>query len=631
LLTNLETTQTKLLQIILVGQPELNRILQSKDLRQVTQRITCRYHLKAFSKFDLTADYIHHRISVSGGDASKLFTRAAIRKIHRLSGGVPRLINLICHRALNDACGKQEKIVDVSRVRQATSEVRPVLVRPWFRKAVYWAPALAAVFVVGIVAGHYLNPFGLSTPSAAPTANQLRTPAGNNTLDQTPAQTTSSGADTDAVNQSTTAATDASSEPSATADTDAVNQSTTAATDASSEPSATADTDAVNQSTTAVADASSEPSATADTDAVNQSTTAVADASNEPSATADTDAVKEATVAAAASDEPSATADIDAAKPSATTAAASDEPSVTADADAVNQSTTAGSDASDKLSATADVDALEKSATSVVEASNESPDLVNTDAAGRSTVSAVSSDVSIGLNETAAPTASEAAADQPMFSELIRDPKLTQDEAFARLLLQWDIQSKPEGSAKVCDMALQKGLRCLFEKSNWHFMRRLNRPVILEFLVKGYQKRYAMLVDLDDHRLTLDLGSRRLTFPLDQVLPYWRGRYILLWKPIYQNMSLLYPGNISWMVRRLRRQLAEIGMPVSTVLDGASIYDEELKRQVLAFQTSRGIKPDGIVGPHTMIHLNTVTNAPDIPMLERGSDKIALTVKPTNP
>ena len=68
LLTNLETTRTKLLQIILVGQPELNRILQSKDLRQVTQRISCRYHLKSFSKRDLTADYIHHRISVSGGE-----------------------------------------------------------------------------------------------------------------------------------------------------------------------------------------------------------------------------------------------------------------------------------------------------------------------------------------------------------------------------------------------------------------------------------------------------------------------------------------------------------------------------------------------------------------------------------
>jgi general secretion pathway protein A len=83
-------------------------------------------------------------------------------------------------------------------------------------------------------------------------------------------------------------------------------------------------------------------------------------------------------------------------------------------------------------------------------------------------------------------------------------------------------------------------------------------------------------------------------------------------------MSLLYPGDISATVRQLRRQLAEIGMPVTAVAEGASVYDEELKRHVIAFQTSRGIRPDGIVGPHTMIHLNTVVNLPDIPMLERA-------------
>ena len=541
LLTNLETTQTKLLQIILVGQPELNRILKSKNLRQVTQRITCRYHLKSFPKKNLTSDYIHHRISVSGGDASKLFTRAAVRKIHRLSGGVPRLINLICHRALSNACSQQEERVDAKLVRQTTKEVRPVLTRPWFRKAVYWAPSLAAVFVIGIMAGHYLNPFGLSKPSATPTANQLRTPIGKNTLDQIPAQKIDSGAFTDRTDQSSAALTFASKEPSATAD----------------------------------------------TDALKQSSTAVADAS--------------------------------------------DEPSDSAIANAVEQSTIVAADAPDKLSGAADVDASEGPATLAAESSNESPDLANIDTVRGPTDSVVNNDVSTGLNATATPTASETAEDLPLFSELIRDPNLTQDEAFTQLFLQWNIQYNPEGSLKACDAALQKGLRCLFTRSNWNFMRRLNRPVILEFVVKDSQKRYATLVVLDEHRLTFDLGPKRLTFPLDQVLPYWQGRYILLWKPIHQTMSWLHPGNISWMVRRLRRQLVECGMPVSTVTENASLYDEALQRQVMAFQTSRGIRPDGIVGPYTMIHLNTLTNTSEFPMLERGSDKTALTAEPANP
>jgi general secretion pathway protein A len=82
-------------------------------------------------------------------------------------------------------------------------------------------------------------------------------------------------------------------------------------------------------------------------------------------------------------------------------------------------------------------------------------------------------------------------------------------------------------------------------------------------------------------------------------------------------MPLLHPGNVSATVRQLRRRLAEIGMPETAVAEGASVYDEELKQRVIAFQTSRGIRPDGIVGPHTMIHLNTVLNPPHVPMLER--------------
>jgi general secretion pathway protein A len=541
LLTNLETTQTKLLQIILVGQPELNRILKSKNLRQVTQRITCRYHLKSFSKKNLTNDYIHHRISVSGGDASKLFTRAAVRKIHRLSAGVPRLINLICHRTLSNACSQQKKMVDTKLVRQTTKEVRPVLVRPWFRKAFYWAPTLAAVFVVGIVAGHYINPFGQSKPSATPTANQPMMPIGKNTSDQIPVQKTDTGALADEADGSNIPASDASNEPSATIDTDVLKESTIGAVEASGDLSAKADTDGTQQSSAAAADAP------------------------------------------------------------------------------------------DKLSAAADVDALDGPATLAAESSNESPDLAKIETVRRPTDPVMNDDVSTDWNAAATPTASETAEDLSLFSELIRDPKLTQDKAFTELLLQWSIQYNPEGSVKACDAALQKRLRCLFTRSNWNFMRRLNRPVILELIVNDYQKRYATLVGLDEHRLTFALGSKHLTFPLDQVLPYWRGRYILLWKPIHQSMSWLQPGNISWMVRRLRRQLAESGMPVSTVTEGASLYDEALQRQVTAFQTSRGIDPDGIVGPYTMIHLNTLTNTSEVPLLERGSDKIALTAEPANP
>jgi general secretion pathway protein A len=98
LLTNLETNQTKLLQIILVGQPELNQILDRPNLRQLAQRITARYHLNPLS-LTATRDYIRHRMTVAGG-SERVFSGNAIRAIHRQARGIPRLINVIADRAL---------------------------------------------------------------------------------------------------------------------------------------------------------------------------------------------------------------------------------------------------------------------------------------------------------------------------------------------------------------------------------------------------------------------------------------------------------------------------------------------------------------------------------------------------
>ena len=98
LLTNLETETQKLLQIILIGQPELRELLGRVELRQLAQRITGRYHLDPLSD-DEAAAYVRHRLRVAGA-TREIFTNGALREIQRLSGGVPRLINIICDRAL---------------------------------------------------------------------------------------------------------------------------------------------------------------------------------------------------------------------------------------------------------------------------------------------------------------------------------------------------------------------------------------------------------------------------------------------------------------------------------------------------------------------------------------------------
>ncbi|AOE49157.1 ExeA family protein [Kangiella sediminilitoris] len=121
LLTNLETNEKKLLQIILIGQPELQELLAKKELRQLAQRVTARYHLKPLN-LNETSSYIEHRLRVAGLQRS-LFKPAAIKEIHKASGGVPRLINVISDRALLGASVEKMSMVTVPVVRRAIKEV----------------------------------------------------------------------------------------------------------------------------------------------------------------------------------------------------------------------------------------------------------------------------------------------------------------------------------------------------------------------------------------------------------------------------------------------------------------------------------------------------------------------------
>jgi len=99
LISNLETEREKLIQIVLSGQPELAQFLERKEMRQLSQRITVRYHLQPMD-FQDTVDYINHRLEVAGGRGGVIFSQAALKRIYRYSGGLPRLINVACDRSL---------------------------------------------------------------------------------------------------------------------------------------------------------------------------------------------------------------------------------------------------------------------------------------------------------------------------------------------------------------------------------------------------------------------------------------------------------------------------------------------------------------------------------------------------
>ncbi len=121
LLTNLETAKQKLLKIILLGQPELRQLLAHEEVSQISQRITSRYHLAPLARQEVGV-YIEHRLAVAGG-RKKLFSEPAIRRVAELSRGVPRLINVLCDRALLGAYVEASNQVDLRIINQAAVEV----------------------------------------------------------------------------------------------------------------------------------------------------------------------------------------------------------------------------------------------------------------------------------------------------------------------------------------------------------------------------------------------------------------------------------------------------------------------------------------------------------------------------
>ena len=121
LLSNLETSTQKLLHILLVGQPELLEILAQKELRQLNQRVVSRFHLSPLDKDDLS-NYINPRLHRAGAKRA-IFEPACVAVLFRLTGGVPRLINLVCHQALVAAYASGQKTVSAKLVRQAAAEI----------------------------------------------------------------------------------------------------------------------------------------------------------------------------------------------------------------------------------------------------------------------------------------------------------------------------------------------------------------------------------------------------------------------------------------------------------------------------------------------------------------------------
>ncbi|MGA0612719.1 AAA family ATPase [Caldimonas sp. KR1-144] len=191
LLTNLETNERKLLQIVLIGQPELRGLLASPKLEQLAQRVVARYHLGALSPEE-TVHYVRHRLGVAGLTAALPFEPAALDRIHRLSRGVPRRINLLCDRAMLGAYASGVARVDRKTVDKAAAEVFGDA-EPAPRRRVALAAGTAAVLMLAAGGGTYWT-MGSRSETHAATAAAPAAVAASRTAALTPPAPTGASA-----------------------------------------------------------------------------------------------------------------------------------------------------------------------------------------------------------------------------------------------------------------------------------------------------------------------------------------------------------------------------------------------------------------------------------------------------
>ena len=487
LLTNLETEKQKLLQIILVGQPELNDLLRRRDLRQVAQRITARYHLMPLKGAETQA-YIAHRLQVAGVPPS-LFSRRSVSLIHKLSGGVPRLINLICDRAMLGAYVQERRAIDRALARRAARQVfgpggpQPAPDRSGRRRRVAALGAFAMVLAVA-------SPWFAKGPWIDQWLRQEKTwallvPS----LDAVDSQPAPAG---DAV--------------AAAASTETI-------------PTETAPGEAVPAE-------AMRGEATQDEPAVGAS-----GAGERPSA------VPEAVALLAP--EPVAPVLVSPARP--------------------------GDDDDDAPTG----------------ADQAAPPEVTTDLAGT-------------LRNATAPGSRETAR--------------------RRLFALWASDEPPTDGAAACDPARNGGFSCLRGNDGWRGLETFGRPALITLRGPDGELLSAALLSLDGDRVTLEITGEELVAPRQDVTALWTGDYLLLWRAPESSERLLAQDSRGTDVLWLRQALAAVLGHAAGPPD-SPLFDVALKEAVVAFQRSRSLAPDGIVGPKTVILLNNALGGDAIPRL----------------
>jgi general secretion pathway protein A len=197
------------------------------------------------------------------------------------------------------------------------------------------------------------------------------------------------------------------------------------------------------------------------------------------------------------------------------------------------------------------------------------------------------------------------------FISSLKQQTISLNTAISRLAKVWN---KEINEASGCENIEGVGLQCLFSKTNWDKLKALNRPVIMEFTDSTSKKFYGVLLGLKQGK-PIFFVNENISFPLEKILALWNGYFLILWQSPIDNIKEVYPGLTSDAVVWIRHKIA-LHRNYSLNNLNSTIFDDELKSEIIKFQQLHQLKPDGIVGPKTFIHLKNIDPENDTPKLK---------------
>jgi general secretion pathway protein A len=203
---------------------------------------------------------------------------------------------------------------------------------------------------------------------------------------------------------------------------------------------------------------------------------------------------------------------------------------------------------------------------------------------------------------------------RPALASILDTTTRDRDVAFASLFATWGEDYGARRGEAGCDFARRAGLRCLVKTGTWTVLRRLDLPAVLTLSSTTGERHYATMIELGDDTATLDVAGEKMTFPLAEIERLWDGAFVALWRAPGVTTTDLRPGMVGRDVMWLRQQLTNGNGPA----ERTTVYDDDLRRRVVAFQRANGLTPDGIVGDETLLRIAAMATDARMPSLSKA-------------